>query len=106
MKNPYEWDNEEGLRAADYFVKWALDNDLNAIIDLHHVEFDGKVEGAARPKASSGYGRKLPRVIKTRIPKKSFSNCATNRTTSKPKIGASKPKKSSKRFARSRRSTL
>ncbi|CAN5138298.1 glycoside hydrolase family 5 protein [soil metagenome] len=46
-EKPYKFTNQEGLKTADNFVKWALDNDLNAIIDLHHVEFDGKVEGAA-----------------------------------------------------------
>jgi len=47
LEKPYRWENEDGLKAADSFVKWALDNNLNAIIDLHHVEFDGKVKGAA-----------------------------------------------------------
>jgi len=46
-EKPFRWENEEGLRAADLFVKWASDNNLNAIIDLHHVEFDGSVKGAA-----------------------------------------------------------
>ncbi len=46
-EKPYKWTNQEGLKTADNFVKWALDNDLNAIIDLHHVEFDGKISGAA-----------------------------------------------------------
>ena len=46
-EKPYKWTNEESLKIADNFVKWALDNNLNAIIDLHHVEFDGKVKGAA-----------------------------------------------------------
>ena len=47
LKKPYRWENEDGLKTADLFVKWALANNLNAIIDLHHTEFDGKVEGAA-----------------------------------------------------------
>lgn len=46
-EKPFLWENEEGLKTADSFVKWALSNNLNAIIDLHHVEFDGKVKGAA-----------------------------------------------------------
>lgn len=46
-EKPYKWENEEGLKTADNLIKWAADNDLNAIIDLHHVEFDGKVKGAA-----------------------------------------------------------
>lgn len=44
---PFRWENEEGLKTADSFVKWALENRLNVVIDLHHVEFDGKVKGAA-----------------------------------------------------------
>lgn len=47
FEKPYKWTNEEALKQADNFVRWASDNNLNAIIDLHHVEFDGKVEGAA-----------------------------------------------------------
>ena len=46
-EKPYKWENKEGLKIADSFVKWAAANDLNTIIDLHHTEFDGKVEGAA-----------------------------------------------------------
>jgi endoglucanase len=46
-EKPFRWENEAGLKIADSFLKWALANDLNAIIDLHHVEFDGKVAGAA-----------------------------------------------------------
>lgn len=46
-EKPFRWTNEENLKHVDSFVKWALDNNLNAIIDLHHVEFDGKVAGAA-----------------------------------------------------------
>lgn len=47
LEKPYRWENEEGLKTADSFVKWGLANNLNAIIDLHHTEFDGKVPGAA-----------------------------------------------------------
>lgn len=47
LEKPYRWENEEGLKAADSFVKWALDNNLNVVIDLHHVEFDGSVKDAA-----------------------------------------------------------
>ena len=46
-EKPYKFQNEKALKTADNFVRWALNNKLNAIIDLHHVEFDGKVEGAA-----------------------------------------------------------
>ncbi|HEX8250882.1 MAG TPA: glycoside hydrolase family 5 protein [Pyrinomonadaceae bacterium] len=44
---PFRWENQEGLKTADLFVKWALANDLNAIVDLHHAEFDGTIPGAA-----------------------------------------------------------
>jgi endoglucanase len=47
LKPPYEWNHPQGLEMADNFVKWALANDLNVIIDLHHTEFDGSVPEAA-----------------------------------------------------------
>ena len=47
LQSPYHWENTEGLENADHFVQWARQNNLNAIIDLHHTEFDGKVDGAA-----------------------------------------------------------
>jgi endoglucanase len=47
LEKPFRWENEDGLKAADSFVKWALDNNLNVVIDLHHVEFDGSIKGAA-----------------------------------------------------------
>jgi len=43
LKRPYEWDDRSGLEMADSFVKWALANDLNVVIDLHHTEFDGSI---------------------------------------------------------------
>ncbi len=46
-EKPYRWTNEANLKIADSFVEWALKNNLNAIVDLHHVEFDGSVKGAA-----------------------------------------------------------
>jgi endoglucanase len=49
MKRPFNWDNPGGLEMADQFVKWALANGLNVIIDLHHPEFDGKMPEAANP---------------------------------------------------------
>ena len=47
LKQPYNWENQEGLKTADLFVKWALANDLNVIIDLHHTEFDNSIPEAA-----------------------------------------------------------
>ena len=46
-EKPYRWTNEAHLKIADAFVEWALKNDLNAIVDLHHVEFDGSIKDAA-----------------------------------------------------------
>ena len=47
IKPPFKWRNEASLSYADQFLKWALDNGLNVIVDLHHVEFDGSIEGTA-----------------------------------------------------------
>src|SRR5688500_15689246 len=44
---PFKWENESSLSFADQFVKWALNSGLNVIVDLHHVEFDGTIDGAA-----------------------------------------------------------
>jgi endoglucanase len=49
LKQPYNWDNPKALEMADSFVKLALDNNLNVIIDLHHTEFDRSIEGADNP---------------------------------------------------------
>ena len=43
--DPYAWNS--GLKLADKFVEWALKNDLNVIVELHHAEFDGSVKDAA-----------------------------------------------------------
>jgi len=47
LEQPYHWENVQGLEMADNFVKWARQNDLKVIVDLHHTEFDGKMAGAA-----------------------------------------------------------
>jgi len=47
LEPPYHWENAQGLEMADNFLKWARNNDLNVIVDLHHTEFDGKMAGAA-----------------------------------------------------------
>ncbi len=47
-EKPYQWHTGNGLEYADKFVKWAMENDLNVIVDLHHVEFDGSIKNAAR----------------------------------------------------------
>ena len=46
LEPPYRWETPEFLAAPDSLVNWALSNNLTAIIDLHHVEFDGSVNGA------------------------------------------------------------
>ncbi len=43
---PYHWETPEFLAAPDSLVRWAVANNLTAIIDLHHVEFDGSIKGA------------------------------------------------------------
>ena len=47
LTKPFKWENPQGLGSADLFVKWAKENDLNAIIDLHHSEYDGSITGSA-----------------------------------------------------------
>ncbi|WP_266364101.1 glycoside hydrolase family 5 protein [Tellurirhabdus rosea] len=49
IEPPYRWDAPQFLAAPDSLVRWALNNNLNVIIDLHHVEFDGSVPGADAP---------------------------------------------------------
>ena len=69
---PYRWENEEGLKTADSFVKWALANDLNAIIDLHHTEFDGSVKGAATTERIVWLWREIAERYKNTNPEKVF----------------------------------
>jgi endoglucanase len=47
FKAPYNWNNKQGLETADSFVRWAKENNLKVIIDLHHTEFDGSIPNAA-----------------------------------------------------------
>lgn len=46
IDKPYRWETPEFLAVPDSLVRWALANNLTAIIDLHHVEFDGSIKGA------------------------------------------------------------
>lgn len=46
LSKPYRWETPEFLAAPDSLLRWALANNLTAIIDLHHLEFDGSVAGA------------------------------------------------------------
>lgn len=45
-EQPYRWTSPDALRTADRFIDAALAEGLFVIIDLHHVEFDGKLNGA------------------------------------------------------------
>jgi endoglucanase len=71
-EKPYRWENEEGLKTADNFVKWATANDLNAIIDLHHVEFDGKVPNAATTERVVWLWSQIAKRYKNTNPEKVF----------------------------------
>lgn len=71
-EKPYKWENQEGLKLADSFVKWASDNNLNAIIDLHHVEFDSSVKGAATTERIVWLWREIAERYKNTDPEKVF----------------------------------
>lgn len=72
LEKPYKWTNEEGLKFADDFVNWALKNDLNVVIDLHHVEFDGKVKGAADTERVVWIWKQIAERYKNTNPEKVF----------------------------------
>ncbi len=72
LNAPYRWENEKGLKTADLFVKWALANDLNAIIDLHHTELDGTVKGAAATERIVWLWREIAERYKNTNPEKVF----------------------------------
>ena len=71
-EKPFRWENEEGLKSADAFVKWASANNLNAVIDLHHVEFDGKVKGAATTERIVWLWREIATRYKNTDPERVF----------------------------------
>ncbi len=72
LKRPYDWDNPKGLEMADLFVKWALANNLNVIIDLHHTEFDGKEPDAANPERLVNLWLRIAERYKKSDPEKVF----------------------------------
>lgn len=72
LQPPYEWETTEGLTAADSFVKWALANNLNVIIDLHHTEFDGSIAGAATTERVVSLWRRIAGRYKNTDPEKVF----------------------------------
>ncbi|MEP6900741.1 MAG: glycoside hydrolase family 5 protein [Actinomycetota bacterium] len=72
LKQPYDWENKQGLEMADSFVKWALANNLNVIIDLHHSEFDGSLPEAANPERIVNLWLRIAERYKNTDPEKVF----------------------------------
>jgi len=72
IKAPFRWENPQALNTADQFVKWALTNNLNAIVDLHHVEFDGSIDGAATTERVVWLWSEIARRYKNTNPEKVF----------------------------------
>jgi endoglucanase len=72
LKPPYEWENEDGLKMADSFVKWGLAQDLNVIIDLHHSEFDGSIPDAGSTERIVSLWQKIAERYKRTNPEKVF----------------------------------
>ena len=72
LKPPYNWNNKQGLEMADSFVKWALANDLNVIIDLHHSEFDNSIPEAASPERIVNLWFRIAERYKNTDPEKVF----------------------------------
>ena len=69
---PYHWENETGLKTADSFIKWALANDSNVIIDLHHTEFDNSIKDAATTGRIVWLWSKIAERYKNTNPEKVF----------------------------------
>lgn len=72
LKQPYNWENQEGLKMADSFVKWALANNLNVIIDLHHTEFDNSIPEAAQAERIVNLWLRIAERYKNTDPEKVF----------------------------------
>jgi len=72
LEKPYQWHNEEGLKLADSFLKWALANDLNAVFDLHHTELGGNVKGAATTERIVWLWKEIAERYKNTNPKRVF----------------------------------
>lgn len=83
---PYKWEKPGSLKNADNFVKWAVDNNLNAIIDLHHVEFDGKVEGAAATERVVWLWREIAERYKNTDPERIFFEIRNEPHDIKPEV--------------------
>ncbi|HLM00909.1 MAG TPA: cellulase family glycosylhydrolase [Pyrinomonadaceae bacterium] len=71
-EKPFRWTHRENLKHVDSFVSRVLKNNLNAIIDLHHVEFDGKVEGAATTERVVWLWREIATRYKNTDPERVF----------------------------------
>lgn len=71
-EKPYKWNENNGLEFADKFIKWALENNLNPIIDLHHVEFDGSVKDAATTERIVWLWKQIAKRYKDTNPEKVF----------------------------------
>ena len=69
---PYRWENPEGLKMVDLFVRWSQAIGLNTIIDLHHVEFDGSIAGAATTERVVWLWKEIARRYKDTDPEKVF----------------------------------
>jgi endoglucanase len=72
LKQPYNWDYPAGPEIADNFVKWALANNLNVIIDLHHTEFDGSIPEAATAERLVNLWVRIAERYKNTNPEKVF----------------------------------
>ncbi len=72
LKRPYDWENPKSLEMADLFVKWALANKLNVIVDLHHTEFDGSIPEAANAERIVNLWLRIAERYKNTDPEKVF----------------------------------
>lgn len=72
LSQPFKWENAGGLAAADSFVKWAAKNELNAIVDLHHSEYDGSIKGSASTERLVWLWKEIATRYKNTNPEKVF----------------------------------
>jgi endoglucanase len=72
LKKPYNWSKPKALEMADNFVKWALANDLNVIIDLHHTEYDRSIPDADTPERMVNLWVRIAERYKKTNPEKVF----------------------------------
>lgn len=86
LKPPFKWENEASLEHADRFVKWALDHGLNVIVDLHHVEFDGSLEGAATTERLVWLWREIATRYKNNDPERVFFELRNEPHDIKPEV--------------------